>query len=295
MQGLDHDFFFGFLASEGVRPLSYSLEDNMDVSLAWIRGFSILLLSFSLFACGDRYDLSTARGQQSLIDDANMHLSKGECAEANASIDPVYASTHVTDQIRIIKASAQACYAHFNLLTFASNIASSSNYFQSFAKSLDNVANDSARTWMYNAVDVLTQSGSVLGAGSRTAAGNSYMVFLQLGVISAIIRNYGSPNASTGAQGANLIYSATLNPAGEMSNLDACALTAAFSFVYDSYANSDLSDANSSSLVSSVNSICTSAGLSSCSVLSRDRTSCDGTNQNSVNAESVVTGVNSAW
>lgn len=267
----------------------------MDVSLSWLRGFLAFTFCLSLFACGDRYDLSTAHGQKSRIDDANMFLSKGQCAEADAAISPLYTSIYVTDQVRIIKASAQACFAGYSMLRFAGGIIGSSNFFQSMAKSLDNVANDSARQWMYNAVDVLTESGNTLAASQRTTAENSYMVFLQLGVISAIIRNYGSPNASTGAQGADLIYTAGASPAGAMSNVDACALTAAFSFLTDSFANADLTDTDSAALVSSMNSVCTSAGLSSCSVLNRDRTKCDGSNQNSIYAQGVVTSVNSAW
>ena len=267
----------------------------MDVSLSWIRALLVLPFCLSLFACGDRYDLSTARGQQSRIDDANMHLSRGECAQADESINPLYASPYVTDQVRIIKASAQACFAGYNMLRFAGGIIGPSNFFQSMAKSLDNVPGDSARQWMYNAVDVLAQNGNAMQAGLRTTAENSYMVFVQLGVISAIIRNYGSPDPTTGAQGANLIYSAVANPAGEMTDKDACALTAAFSFIIDSFSSSDLTDQDSASLVSSMNSVCTAAGLASCSALQRDRTKCDGSNQDSINAQGVVTSVNSSW
>jgi hypothetical protein len=267
----------------------------MDVSLSWIRGFLVLPICFLLCSCGDRYDLSTARGQQSRIDDANMHLSHSECAEANDSIDPLYNSSDVTEQVRLIKASAQACYAGYSMLRFAGSIIGSPNFFSSMAKSLDNVANDSARQWMYNSVDVLTKGGSAMQASQRSTAENSYMVFIQLGVISAIIRNYGSPDPSTGAQGANLIYSATSTPAGQMANVDACALSSSFSFLVDSFAYSDLTDQSSVTLVSSMNSVCTSAGLPSCSAVNRDRTQCNGTNQNSVVAQGVVTSVNSAW
>jgi len=267
----------------------------MDVSLSWLRVFLAFTFCLSLFACGNRYDLSTARGQNSRIDDANMFLSKGECTEADAAISPLYASSYVNDQVRIIKASAQACFAGFSLLTFASKIIGATNFFDSMALSLANVQNDAARQWMYNAVDVLTLSGSALAASQRATAVNSYMVFLQLGVISAIIRNYGSPISSAGAKGTALVYSAVSTPSGQMSNVDACALTAAFSFLTDSFANADLTDADSASLVSAMNKVCTSAGLSSCSVLNRDRTQCDGTNQNSIYAQEVVTSVNSSW
>ncbi|MGZ3738828.1 MAG: hypothetical protein ACXVB9_05615 [Bdellovibrionota bacterium] len=260
----------------------------MDVSLSGLRVFSVFLVCLFLSACGDRYDLSTARGQQASIDDANSFLSQGKCAQADAAINPLYGSVYVTDQVRLIKASAQACFAGFQLLTFAGNLVGTSNYFKSLALSLNNTAGDSARQWMYNAVDVLTQGGNAMNGGQRSTADNSYMVFLQLGVISSILRNYGAPD-STGAKTVALTYLGTL------SNVDACALTAAFSFITDSYSNSDLSDSTSQSTVASLNSICTGAGLGSCSALNRDRTQCDGANANTIKAEALVTGVNNSW
>jgi hypothetical protein len=263
----------------------------MDVSLSGRRVSSILLalLSLTLISCGDRYDLATARGQQARIDDANFHLSRGECNEADEAINPLYVSPYVTPEVRIIKASAQACYANYHLLTFASNIAGGSNTFQALAKSLSNSAGDGARTSMFNAVDILTRNGGTMSAWQRTQSENTYMLFLQLGVISAIIRNYGSPDSS-GNQHTNLSY-----PAGNMTDVDACALAAAFSFITDSFNNSDLSDSDTKSLTSSLEATCVAAGLPSCSSLNRDRSVCNGVNGASVAAGQVATSVNNAW
>jgi hypothetical protein len=268
----------------------------MDVSLSRPRVLLILIaiLSLSFISCGNRYDLSTERGRRSRIDDANFHLSRGECSAAAEAIDPLYGSVHETDEIRIIKASTYACLARFNMLTFISNLSSDSNYFKAMAKSLASTAGDATRFNFFKAVDVLTRNGSVMNGGDRTKSENGYMVFIQLGVIGAILRNYGSP-ASDGTQGADLIYDDAANPAGEMSNEDACALAGAYSFISDSYRYSDLTDDNSSSVVNSLNSACVTIGLSSCSVINRDRSLCDGTNQASVRAEGLIGGVNTSW
>ncbi len=270
----------------------------MDVSLSiiWKRVFFILtFVSLVLGGCGDRYNLATESGRQARIDDANFHLSKGECGAAHEAINPLYLSPYVNDVVRIIKASAYACEAHFNLLNFMANIAGGSNYFKVFAKSLDSIAGDHARTSLYNAVDIITQSGSSLGAGSRSSSMNTFMVFLQFGVLSAIQRNYGAPSTD-GSQGTDLIYEALgANPAGEMTDLDACAMAAAFSHISDSFLASGLSDSDSKSATSALNSVCTGAGLSSCTAINRDRASCNGTNSNSVTAAAVVAGVNAEW
>lgn len=268
----------------------------MDVSLSRPRFLFGLLavLSLTFSSCGNRYDLSTERGRRARIDDANFHLSRGECSAAAEAINPLYGSVHETDEIRIVKASTFACFARFNMLTMISNLSSESNYFKAAVKSLDNTQGDSVRYNMYKAVDVLTRSGTVMGGGDRTRAENGYMVFLSVGVIGAVLRNYGAP-ASDGSRTVNLKYDVGSNDPDEMSNEDACALAAAYSFISDSYGNSDLNDDKSSSLVSSLNSACTGMGLGSCSEINRDRSACDGTNQASVRAEAIVGGVNSGW
>lgn len=261
----------------------------MDVSLSGRRVFYLVALSAILISCGDRYDLSTARGRQSRIDDANFHLSRGECSAADEAINPLYASPYVTAEVRLVKASAQACFAHYNLLTFATNIVGASNYFKALALSLDNKANDNARSWLYAATDVITQGTVARAADQRTTAENSYMIFLQFGVISSILRNYGAPD-SNGNKTTALSY-----PGGNMSNVDACALSASFSFISDSFVHADLSDTDSKSLNSSLNAVCVATGLTSCAALNRDRNVCDGVNAVSVQAGVIATNVSNSW
>lgn len=269
----------------------------MDVYLSGLRilFLSLALLSSGLVSCGNRYDLSTERGRRSRIDDANFHLSRGQCEAADEAINPLYASAYVDDEVRIVKASATACYARFNVLTLLSSISGSSNYFQALAKALDNTAGDKARTYLYAASDVLTQTTAALDASNRSRSVNGYMVLLQFGVISAIIRTYGTPDTS-GAQGPDLVYEVLgANPPAEMSDLDACALASAFSHISNSFPSSDFSDSDTGSLVDAIDSICVAGGIGSCSTISRDRTSCTGANANSVTAAGVVSGVNAAW
>jgi hypothetical protein len=269
----------------------------MDVSLSLSRAFlSVLGLSFLLVSCGNRYDLATERGRQARIDDANFFLSKGECGAALEAIEPVYSSPQVDDEVRIIRASAYACAATYNLLTMAGNFAGASDQFAALAKSMGNSNGDGARGAIYQAVDVLTENGNKLVASQRSVEVNNYMVFLQLGVMGAILRNYGSP-AADGAQGANLIYNGNGgSPAGEMSDVDACALAASLSFISDSFSGSSLNDGDTASFANSINTMCVAAGLTSCNDISKSRNACTGgNNADSQRAELIVTGINGAW
>lgn len=259
--------------------------------------FSIIFVAAILPACGNRFDLATDRGRQARIDDANFHLSNGECSAAHAAIDPVYSSPQVDDEVRIVKASAYACDGGFSLLTVAANLSGTSNYFKALAKSMDNTAGDSKRSAMYNAIDVLTESGSKLNATQRTARVNTYMVFLQMGSIGVILRNYGAP-AADGTQGTAISYVANgADGVGEMTTLDACALTAAFANISDSYSRSTLSDGDTAAVNNSLNASCVAAGLASCAVANKDRTLCTGAgaDPNSAAAANVVTQVDSGW
>jgi hypothetical protein len=267
----------------------------MDV-LPGVRGLAaaLLLACTTLSACGNRYDLDTDRGRRARIDDANFHLSKGECSAALASILPLYQSTYVDDEIRLVTASAHACEGTFNLLNLAGGLSSAANPFQGLAKSLSNKPNDGARAAMYRANDVLTKNGTALGASLRSPAANSYMVFIQLGIIGTVIRNYGSP-ALDGAQGANLVYDVSSNPAGEVSNEDACALAASLGNIVDSFVHSGLVDESIKSFSDQLENICVTNTGQSCSVLSQSRSACDGTNTASIAAQGVVTGINAGW
>lgn len=264
----------------------------MDVSL-WIRKGILPSLVFCglLFtlACGNRYDLSTERGRQARIDDAKYHLSKGECDQALADINTLYVYPYIDDEVRIVKASAHACKAGYSALTFVANIAGATNIFQALAKSLTSRVGDIARSEFYTGVDVLTENNGKLSASQRSVEVNNYMIFLQMGVISAILRNYGNPGTD-GSQGQNLTYIA-----GTMSNEDACALAAAFSFINDSMSKSSFSDADTAAVNNSLSSICVAAGAASCSAINRNRSLCDGANAQSVLANTIVNGINGAW
>lgn len=263
----------------------------MDVSLRcrFFVLFRLLpILSLVLMvSCGNRFDISKERGRQARIDDANYHLSHGDCTAANASIDPLYTSSYVTDEVRIIKASVYSCYAGFNLLTMASNLSGATNYYKAMVKSMTNVAGDNARSYMYQANDVLTFAGTKMNANQRSSDINTYMVFVQLATVAAILRNYGSPTAD-GSQGAAIGY---VNAPNNMSNVDGCATAAAVSIMTDSITQSSLTDSDSAATAASFTAACGG----NCALVNKDRTVCNGANAQSVTAAAIVSFIDGAW
>lgn len=265
----------------------------MEVRLSrifWI----ILCLSISV-SCGKKMDIETEYGRQARVDETNSLLSQGYCQLAQDTIKPLYESVYNNSEATILMAATYACFASFDFLTLANNLATVTNKFQAISKTMPSSSSSDARiNYMYSAVDVLTANRTLLSATSRDTSVNAYMLFLQLGLMGSIMSGYGAPSTTTGAQVSNLTYS---NPraGGEMSNVDACALAAAVSTIVDCSSavtgNSDITSA-----LSSLTTACTNAGFA-CTAISQDRTSCTGVaaETNSVRASAIVGAINTSW
>ena len=265
----------------------------MDVSLWFKRLIFPILLLFVHASCGSNSDIHTPRGRQAMIDDANISLSRGLCDQAIANISPLYTSPYVNETVVLVMASAYACKGRFNALTMIGNVSGSSSFFNALAMSLGNTAGDGSTSYLYQAVDVLTASNTLLSASQRTKNVNTYMTILQMAVMGSIFRQYGAPT-STGAKTVALTYNVG-SGVGQLTNLDACGLTAAVSIGYDSYQNSNFTDANMASSMASINTLCTSAGYPGCTGIPNNRAACVGNVPNETVAQGVVAGINGAW
>ena len=148
---------------------------------------------------------------------------------------------------------------------------------------------------IYTASDIMTFDRSLLNSSQRSTAINNYIIFVQMGVIGEVLREVGNP-AATGKQQTALTYSADGIANDNISNGDACALTAAMAIIADSYSNSELSDSDSLAVTTSITSICTDAGVD-CSALNKDRTACDGgaADPESIAAAALITQINNTW
>lgn len=254
-------------------------------------------LFLSAVSCGKQMDMDTQYGREARIDETNLLLSKGYCQLALDTIKPLYDSTtYNTSEVTILTAASYACFANFNFLTLASNLGTVTNKFEAIAKTMSaSGSTDTKISYMYQAVDILTSSNTLVNASQRATSVNSYMVFLQLGVMGVIISAYGAPGTSTGAQTTNLLYASPRNAGTDMANVDACALGAAVSTIVDSAGyisgNTDITSA-----VSALNTVCTNAGTA-CTSVNRIRTACTGGGADaaSIVASAFVTQINTSW
>ena len=258
-----------------------------------------LFLSLSICAlflfqagCGNRFDVNTERGREAMIDEANLHLSNGECQAAIDAITPLYTSSYVNDDVRIIRAAGDACFSSFSMLTLLANIVDKTNIYEALAKSMQNTLNDGKIAALYRATDILTVGGVLMAASQRTKKVNDFMVFLQLGVMGAIQDAYGLASTE-GVQSTTFNYLAAA--AGTLSNTDGCAYAGAIGFIADSFNNSNLgSNSQAVTAIARLDALCTLAGTT-CASINKDRTTCDGANAASIAADALVDQVNTAW
>ena len=261
-----------------------------------VRSCIVLIVLSALFlsqaGCGNRFDINTERGREAAMDQANTHLSNGECQAAIDAITPLYISSYVDDDVRLIRAAGDACFSNFSMLSLLANMGDKANLYEALAKTMQNTLGDGKIAALYRAVDILTIDGTAMAAIQRSKKVNDFMVFLQLGVMGAVQDAYGL-GTSEGVQTAAFNYLAA--GAGTLSNVDGCAFAAAVSFISDSFNNSNLA-ANDDAVraIASLNSVCLAAGTT-CANINRVRTLCEGTNAASITADSIVDQVNTAW
>jgi hypothetical protein len=205
---------------------------------------------------------------------------------------PSVAFAQKNDDELIKEALTYAREGGFDLAVYKRNISSGPNFFKAFARSAQRA---DGQEKLYLAQDTLTKNFEEIRADLRSKAVNNVMVYLQMGIIGGLLKKYGFPGKS-GQQEADLVFeSAGVNPAGEMSNVDACALSTAFSNYYNSFMHSSLEDRHVFAINEYLDKQCQDAGFPSCAEVDLDRRQCDGYNVNSKVAEEMVRIVNIAW
>ncbi|WP_218279119.1 hypothetical protein, partial [Pseudomonas sp. FW300-N1A5] len=69
-------------------------------------------------------------------------------------------------------------------------------FYNAIVKSVPSQAGDNHISRMYQAADVLTYSTSVLSASQRSTSINNYLVFIEAGIVAAILSSYGKADSN---------------------------------------------------------------------------------------------------
>ncbi len=193
---------------------------------------SILALVFGLsLLCGcgaPSPDASTETGKRQIIDQANKALTTSDCSTALELLLPVYNSSDTDNEVRMLTASAYACWANINyfkligdIVTNSATLASSGFWnfaSQDFPSTIgqDHVAEgallsqDALLATLKTGIPVLPSGainsgtyneGSVYSL-DRIDDSNLYLIFTALAGIGSLQNRYGSPNSSYHPQSA---------------------------------------------------------------------------------------------
>lgn len=171
--------------------------------------------------CSLSFDLTNEAGRAAIVRAAKNALTGGDCTTAIQLIEPLYNSSYVTNEIRLVRASAHGCAAGVNFLQLAMDLANSSglsgaqffkNMTQYFPSTL---GSDSAFESGMLAIDALQAAiipgrtvnsiyainsgtfnvGSLL-TGDRIPDANFYLLFIGMSQMGAAQNRYGAPDAT---------------------------------------------------------------------------------------------------
>jgi len=179
-------------------------------------------LAFALFsACGSsKYSCETESGRSAIVSDVDRLLSAQDCAGALALVEQYYPLAGCgTDEIRLARASANACAASINFFQLLDDLSSSdlvgSELWVTLTRLFPSSATDQRVTGAQNALDSLfairvpgsltpsqyvinssTYHPGSLVAAHRTQDSNIYGMLTSMALVGALQNRYGAPDAS---------------------------------------------------------------------------------------------------
>ncbi|MGE4234205.1 MAG: hypothetical protein AB7F43_12825 [Bacteriovoracia bacterium] len=225
-----------------------------------------VLFCLSLFSfqnCGNSYqDYANENGRQIVIDRANNYLTAGDCDSAIETLIPLYNSQYVDNSVRMVMASAYGCKGgiHFpNIITALTEISGSDIWSPIISANYSTGESDGKIAALLLATHVIRQTASITGsldANLRDDDANTYMVFIQLNVLAAILAPLGGANSTTGKK-------TITGFAATSSTTEQCRTTNAFSDLVDSINNLNATG-KFSKVKDTITNLCTSVFAGSC-------------------------------
>lgn len=193
---------------------------NRKISRVSVR-LAIVAAALALSACGKaNYGCDSEEGRQAIVGDVDRYLSDQNCAEALALVEKYYPLEGCgTDEIRLARASANACAANVNFFQLVSDLGSEnlvgSEMWVTFTKLFPSTLTDQKVTGGQNALDALfaikvpgsltpaqyeinttTPNPGTLVAANRTQDSNIYAMLVSMSLIGSLQNRYGAPDGS---------------------------------------------------------------------------------------------------
>lgn len=181
----------------------------------------LLPMTLVLAGCGGgELTCSTEHGRQAIVKEVDADLSKADCTSALSVIETYYPQQDcATDEIRLARASANACIANVNFFQFVSDLGNNSiigsDLWVTLTKLFPSASSDQRVTGAQNALDALfaikipgtidppasiingtTPHPGTLVASHRTEDSNIYGMIVSMAAVGALQNRYGAPAAN---------------------------------------------------------------------------------------------------
>jgi len=179
----------------------------------------VLSLLFVFGCAAPDADMSTENGREAIIVTTNNLLSNNQCTDAVQTIEDLYDSTHVNNEIRLLRASAHGCVAGVNFLEVINDLTENeiagSKLWETLAMMFPSTSLDQKVESSWYATDALLatlDSGAIVtdeqavnsgtnNEGSlepkdRTTDANLYLFLVSMSTIGALENRHGEPDSN---------------------------------------------------------------------------------------------------
>ncbi len=203
------------------------------------------MLGSVLISCSaPPYDGGNPTGRAAIMDSANISLSKGECANAIAVLQGLYASANTSNDVRMLMASAYACTTGINFFNFVGSLGENAGdlagagFWKLMTKLFPSTLRDKIVEASLLGTDALLSAvvpGTILMGNSliqnsggfnigsalatdRIAESNVYLVLMSMATIGSLQSRNGDPDPTTFLKTKNLPWATA-----ETMDSDGCA------------------------------------------------------------------------
>jgi hypothetical protein len=180
----------------------------------------LVIASLGLSACGSaNYSCDNETGRAAIVADVDKLLSSQDCAGALAIVEEYYPQAGCgTDEIRLARASANACAANINFFQLITDLGTvdlvGGGIWTSLTQLFPSSSSDQRVTAGQNALDALfairvpgtltppeyvinssSENPGTLVASQRTEDSNLYGMLVSMSLVGALQNRYGAPDA----------------------------------------------------------------------------------------------------
>lgn len=270
-----------------------SIEPRLKrLLLSWAQVFFFLGMSLWVVTCAPDYrDKSSVNGRQAILDEADNHLTSGNCDEAIKILEPLVNSPFSSKEALFRYAAAYGCKGGVNMPNLVAGLqGGSSDIWSTLIKvNYSSSTNDGKRSALDQASSILRQTANPpMGwdAYQRTPDANVFMIFLQMNTIATTIAPLGNAAQGSGKKQLSISNSGT--------TADLCHVAVAIAVISDSLSSVNLGS-GVKAISDAMSTVCQSAFGSSVCPQGKDYDQCLNNATMQAQGQLLINAIDNQW